>query len=92
MGAEIARAVLEGNQETIYRAMSRALLRGNAHTFEVLANRAYGKVPNKVELTGRDGGPLEYRQMSDADLQARIEQLQDELGLVRRTKDGETIQ
>jgi hypothetical protein len=92
IGSEIARAVIEGNQEAIYRAMAKALLRGNAHTFEALANRAYGKVPSKVELTGRDGGPVEYRHMSDADLQARIEQLQDELGLVRSAKDRETIQ
>jgi hypothetical protein len=62
--------------------MAKALLRGNAHTFEVLANRAYGKVPSKVELTGRDSGPVEYHHMSDADLQARIEQLQDALGVV----------
>ena len=68
--------------------MSKALLRGNAHTFEVLANRAYGKVPNKVELTGMDGGPVEYRLMSDADLQARMEQLQNELGLVPIGENG----
>ena len=88
IGAEIARAVIERNQEAICRAMSKALLRGNAHTFEVLANRAYGKVPNKVELTGMDGGPVEYRLMSDADLQARMEQLQNELGLVPIGENG----
>jgi len=28
--------VIEGNKEEIYRAMAKALLRGNAHTFDVL--------------------------------------------------------
>ncbi len=51
LSAEVARAVFEKNAELIYRAMLRALKKGDARTFAILADRAYGKVTNKVELT-----------------------------------------
>jgi hypothetical protein len=35
-----------------------------------------------MEATGKDAGRLEYRHMSDVDLQVRTKGLQDELGLV----------
>jgi hypothetical protein len=48
--------------------------------FKELCDRAYGKVSDKVELTGREGGPVEYRGMSEQELQERISQLRKELG------------
>ena len=50
LSAELARAVFEQNPELIYRAMLRALKKGNARTFAILADRAYGKVTASVEM------------------------------------------
>ena len=50
ISAEIARAVFENNAEAIYRAMARRLIKGDARAFKILAERAYGKVREHVEL------------------------------------------
>lgn len=42
--AEIAAAIFEENHAEIYRAMFKALLKGNPKVFAVLADRAYGRV------------------------------------------------
>jgi hypothetical protein len=55
----IAQAILERNQEAAYVALGAALLKGNAYVFKELADRAYGKVKERLELTGADGAPLE---------------------------------
>jgi len=44
VAAHIARAVLEGNQEAAYKALAKALLKGNAYVFQELAERGYGKI------------------------------------------------
>jgi hypothetical protein len=49
LSAEIARAVFEQNPELIYRAMLKALRKGNARTFAILAERGYGKLTTRVE-------------------------------------------
>ncbi len=54
--AEIARAVFEENAEAIYRAMLKALLKGDPEVFAVLADRAFGKCSQKVEIPGVDRG------------------------------------
>jgi len=77
---EIAQEVFENNREAIYAAMTRALLKGNAHTFKELCDRAYGKVNDKVEVTGRDGGPVEYKGLTEDELRDRIAQLKAEIG------------
>jgi hypothetical protein len=51
VASEIARAVFEGNEEAIYRALRRALLKGNPRVFVALAERAYGKLKEPVELS-----------------------------------------
>lgn len=81
--AEIARAVFENNKEAIYQAMLKPLLAGNAYAFKELAERAYGKLKERHELTGADGGALLFQDVSDADLQTRINDIYRELGLVR---------
>jgi hypothetical protein len=48
ISAGIARAILAGNQEAIYKALTDALLRGNAYVFDVLANRGYGKIKETI--------------------------------------------
>lgn len=50
LSAEIGKAVFEHNPELIYRAMLKALKKGNARTFAILAERAYGKVTASVEI------------------------------------------
>lgn len=55
VSSEIARAVFEGNEEAIYRAMCKALFKGNPRVFVALAERAYGKLRGAVELSGTEG-------------------------------------
>jgi hypothetical protein len=59
---EIAQAIFEENREALYEAFGKAALSGNAYTFKELAERAFGKVPDKVEMSGPDGGPISYEQ------------------------------
>ena len=42
VAAEIAHAVFTRNADTIYQAMSKALLRGDPRVFQALSNRGYG--------------------------------------------------
>jgi hypothetical protein len=50
ISAEIARAIFENNAEAIYGAMARRLIKGDVRAFKILAERAYGKVKEHVEL------------------------------------------
>jgi len=50
ISAELATAVFENNAEAIYRAMARRLIKGDVKAFKILAERAYGKVKEQVEL------------------------------------------
>ena len=54
--SEVAQAVFEENAEAIYRAMLKALLKGDPEVFAVLADRAFGKCSQKVEIPGVDRG------------------------------------
>lgn len=51
---EIAQAVFSENPELIYEAMVKALSKGNGYVFQVLADRGYGKLKDKVEISGDD--------------------------------------
>ena len=55
--SEVARAVFEGKADAIYRAMLKALLKGDPEVFAVLADRAYGKLTQKVEIPGIENLP-----------------------------------
>jgi hypothetical protein len=76
ISVEIARAVFENNPEAIYQGMVRALKKGNARVFKVLADRAYGKVKEQVEFGLGD----DLSAMSNAELNARIIELTASLG------------
>ncbi len=52
LAAEIAQAIFEGNAEAIAKAMLKSLKRGNPKTFSAMAERAYGKVAQHVEIGG----------------------------------------
>ena len=46
---QIARQIFENNPDAIYSAMAKQLIRkGDSSTFNALADRGYGKVPQKV--------------------------------------------
>lgn len=46
---EIAQAIFEENEEAVYVALGKALLKGNAYAFKELAERAYGKLKETHE-------------------------------------------
>ena len=57
--AEIARKVLESNEEQVYKALAAKLFQGDAYAFSVLADRGYGKLKQTQVHTGdEDGGPI----------------------------------
>jgi hypothetical protein len=52
VAAFLARKVIEKNIPEVYAGMAKALIGGNAYAFSVLADRGYGKLKEKVELSG----------------------------------------
>lgn len=58
LAAKMSRQFFERHEE-IGPDMSKELKGFNAYAFGVLADRAYGKVKDRVELTDADGKPLE---------------------------------
>lgn len=82
---EFAQAFLDDNRG---RAKMLALYRSgklHASIIVMLHHYAYGKPKELVELTGKDGGPMELRGLSDADVDRRIAETEAQLrGLVAR--------
>ena len=81
---EIAKAIFENNAEGLYQAYAKAALRGNAYCFKELSDRAFGKLKEEHQLTGADSGPIEFRGVSDQDLQAQMDEICGRLGLVEQ--------
>jgi hypothetical protein len=84
--AEFARKVLEANGDEnllnqYANGFAKQLRKGNAYTFKELAERGFGKLVEKKELTGANGGPVEFKDTNESDLSARIAQLERDLGL-----------
>lgn len=50
----IARKIFDNNEEEIYKALGKALLKGNAYVFKELAERAFGKLKETHEFGGLD--------------------------------------
>lgn len=75
---EIAVAVFERNAEALYKAYTKAALKGNAYCFKELADRAFGKLKEKHELEVHP-----YHDQSEEQLQARIQELEKALGYSR---------
>ncbi len=57
IASEIAQRVFEENPEAIYKAMLKALLKGDPEVFAVLADRAFGKSTQKIEIPGMEALP-----------------------------------
>jgi len=68
--------VFENNADALYKAFCKTALKGNAYAFKELADRAYGKLKevHQVEYSP-------YKDMSDEDIEKRIQELQEKLGL-----------
>jgi hypothetical protein len=87
ISVDIARAVFENDPEAIYRGMLRRLKQGDARVFKVLAERAYGKVKEQVEVDLSQhivqqlqaGRRRVLEGLSEAELKDRIEELQTQL-------------
>ena len=59
---ELARKVIENNEEAIYQGLASKAMAGDAYAFSVLADRGYGKLKQGIVHTGdEDGGPLQSR-------------------------------
>ncbi len=90
MSSEIARAVFENNPAAIYQGMLRQLKKGNPRVFKVLADRAFGKVQETIELDVSQGiverlqaaRRRELEGLSDEELEEQIRQLVQQLGYV----------
>ena len=54
--SEIAQRVFEENADAIYRAMLKALLKGDPEVFAVLADRAFVKCSQRGEIPGIERG------------------------------------
>lgn len=82
---EIAQAIFTKNPELIYQAFSKMLGKGNAYAFQVLSDRAFGKLKETKEVTHRHGD------IPDSDLQARIDKLMQDLGLAQEVDAASEI-
>lgn len=58
VAARIARRIFELNEARVYMAQAEQLLEGGAYNFSVLADRAYGKIKDRHEISGPDGDPI----------------------------------
>jgi hypothetical protein len=74
VAAELAKAIIENNEELIYKAFVKALSKGNAYCFQVLADRGYGKLR---EVHAIEHSP--YKHLSDEQLNAKIKELEAKL-------------
>lgn len=52
VAGRIAQAIFEQNEEAIYERMAKEIFKGSAYAFDVLANRAYGKLKQPLEHSG----------------------------------------
>ena len=56
-------------------AMIKQARSGNVGAYRELMDSMFGKIPIVQELTGKDGGPISYADMSDDDLRKELEKL-----------------
>ena len=74
LAAEIARAVFENNAEALYKAYTKAALKGNAYAFKELADRAFGKLKETHQVD------IPYKDVPTEDLPKEITRLEIALG------------
>jgi hypothetical protein len=74
VASELARAVIEENFEAIKAAFTKVLKKGSPYAFQVLSDRAYGKLK---ETHAIEHSP--YKHLSDEELNAKIKELEERL-------------
>jgi hypothetical protein len=82
---EIARAIFENNPEMLYKSYGKLLSKGSAFGFQVLAERAYGKLKET-----RDTGS-EFNEIPDGELNNAIKQIEERLGLAREINAASAV-
>ena len=55
----IASEVFAENPEVIKAGLTKKLQHGDPAAFKALADRAFGRLPQPVEQSGNDGGPID---------------------------------
>lgn len=75
LAAEIAKALFEQDAEAIFAAFQKVLRKGSPYAFQVLSDRAFGKLKETHALEHSV-----YKDMSDSDLEAKIKELEQKLG------------
>ena len=78
LAAILARGVFEENMDELHKSFSKSLLRGNAYAFKELADRGYGKMREEHQV---DVGRFEERNATGEELERRIAELDDEIGM-----------
>lgn len=76
VASEIARALFEQDGQAIFEAFRKILRKGSPYAFQVLSDRAYGKLK---ETHAIEHNP--YTDVSDEDLEKRIHELEAKLGV-----------
>lgn len=75
MASEIAQAIFLDNPELIYEAFLRVLKKGSPYGFQVLADRAFGRLKETHMI---EHNP--YKDVSNEEIEARIAELKRKLG------------
>ena len=52
---KICQAIIEDNEETIYKGLGAQLAKGNAYAFKEVSDRAYGKLKESLDVGITDG-------------------------------------
>jgi hypothetical protein len=74
VAAEIARALFEQDRQAIFEAFRKVLRKGSPYAFQVLSDRAFGKLK---ETHAIEHNP--YKHLSDEELEAKIKDLEQRL-------------
>jgi hypothetical protein len=73
----LAKKIFELNEAEAYRALAKALLKGNAYVFKELAERAYGKLTETVEIKNTEEIVLRLangrKRLEEAVLEGKLE-------------------
>ena len=86
LAAQIARVIFENDAPAIYAAYSKMLRKGSPYCFQVLSERAFGKLKERHEV---EVGP--YRDLTEDELRDRIAKLEQELGLPPTTEENNAL-
>lgn len=53
----------------------KGISKGDMHSLSIFLDRVVGKVKDKIELSGQNGGPIEFSNMNDEELDKMIQTL-----------------